>query len=151
MADICLYRSPIGIIGIAVENGAVTRIFRANGDELQTVLPLHESCVEQLRDYFDGRLRSFSVSLYLKGTEFQEKVWAELLKIPYGQTRAYAQIAAAVGKPKASRAVGQAVHNNPIPIIVPCHRVISSSGDLGGFAWGCDKKEYLLKTERGQS
>lgn len=105
---------------------------------------------EQLQAYFRGELREFTCKLDLAGTEFQKKCWNALLRIPYGKTRSYAEIAREVGSPRAFRAVGQANHNNPIPIIVPCHRVITSSGTLGGYGGGLQMKRSLLKLEDAQ-
>ncbi|HVJ45791.1 MAG TPA: methylated-DNA--[protein]-cysteine S-methyltransferase, partial [Luteolibacter sp.] len=96
---------------------------------------------------FAGRLRKFSVKLRFEGTEFQKKVWAALLTIPYGETRSYGQIAVQIGSPKAVRAVGAANGRNPISIIAPCHRVIGASGKLTGFAGGLEKKAVLLGIE----
>lgn len=105
---------------------------------------------EELQAYFRGELREFSCKLDLAGTTFQKKCWNALLRIPYGKTRSYADIAKEVGSPRAFRAVGQANHNNPIPIIVPCHRVITSSGTLGGYGGGLDMKRALLRLEEAQ-
>lgn len=105
---------------------------------------------EQLQAYFRGELREFTCKLDLAGTEFQKKCWSALLRIPYGKTRSYAEIAREVGSPRAFRAVGQANHNNPIPIIVPCHRVITSNGTLGGYGGGLEMKRSLLKLEDAQ-
>ena len=101
----------------------------------------------QLRAYFAGELRDFDVPLDMQGTPFQQRVWNELLRIPYGETRSYMQIAVAVGAPKAVRAVGAANGSNPIPIIVPCHRVIGSSGKLTGYGGGLPLKKRLLELE----
>lgn len=106
---------------------------------------------EELQAYFRGQLREFSCELDLEGTDFQKKCWHTLLRIPYGKTRSYAEIARAVGSPRAFRAVGQANHDNPIPIIVPCHRVITSSGTLGGYGGGLEMKRALLRLEQQQS
>lgn len=103
----------------------------------------------ELEEYFDGRLRDFSVPLLHPGTPFQEAVWAELLRIPYGATRSYAQIAAAIGAPGAQRAVGTANGSNRIAIVIPCHRVINAGGGLGGYGGGLRRKEYLLRLEQG--
>ena len=103
---------------------------------------------DQLRAYFLGELREFNFKLDLKGTDFQKKCWDALLHIPYGRTCSYAEIARRVGRPRAFRAVGQANHHNPIPIVVPCHRVVTSSGTLGGYGGGLDIKEKLLRLER---
>lgn len=102
----------------------------------------------ELLEYFAGKRKEFSVPLAPKGTEFQKKVWAQLCKIPYGETRTYGQIASATGNPKASRAVGMANHNNPVMILIPCHRVIGSNGKLTGYAGGLWMKEKLLQLEK---
>lgn len=104
----------------------------------------------QLRAYFRGELREFDVPLEMEGTEFQLSVWKELLKIPYGETASYLEIARRIGNEKAVRAVGLANGQNPIPIIVPCHRVIGSDGSLTGFGGGMENKRRLLELERGQ-
>ena len=109
---------------------------------------LHYRAVAELEQYFAGSLRDFTVPIKLHGTPFQLAVWQELLKIPYGETRSYKDIALAIGKPKATRAVGGANHNNPISIIVPCHRVIASDGSLGGYGGGLDIKQWLLELEK---
>lgn len=102
---------------------------------------------EELRAYFAGGLRAFSVPLDMQGTEFQRSVWNQLTKIPYGETRSYAQVAEAVRRPKAVRAVGAANGSNPVAIIVPCHRVIGSSGKLTGYGGGLPMKKRLLELE----
>ncbi|MGC2208606.1 MAG: methylated-DNA--[protein]-cysteine S-methyltransferase [Candidatus Korobacteraceae bacterium] len=101
----------------------------------------------QLDEYFAGERRQFDLPLDLRGPEFYRQCWEALLRIPYGETRSYAQLAAAVGSPQASRAVGQANHHNPVAIIVPCHRVIASNGTLAGYAGGLAAKEFLLNLE----
>ena len=101
----------------------------------------------ELEEYFEGKRRDFSVPLDLRGTDFQKKCWSALLKIPYGKVRTYADIAKTVGCPKGFRAVGMANHDNPVPIIVPCHRVLASDGTLGGYGGGLDVKRKLLELE----
>jgi len=101
----------------------------------------------QLEQYFDGQRRDFDLRLDLRGTDFQKRCWSELLRIPYGQTRSYAEIARAVGSPRSFRAVGQANHYNPIAIIVPCHRVLAAGCYLGGYGGGLAVKAYLLRLE----
>lgn len=103
--------------------------------------------VAQLEAYFAGELIAFDVDLELTGTEFQRRVWAALQTIPYGETRSYGQIAEQIGSPAASRAVGMANSRNPIGIIVPCHRVIGSSGGLTGYGGGIERKRALLELE----
>jgi methylated-DNA-[protein]-cysteine S-methyltransferase len=104
--------------------------------------------VKQIEEYFRGKRTQFKVKLDLHGTDFQKKVWNALLRIPYGETRSYGSIARAINKPKACRAVGMANSKNPIPLIVPCHRVIGADGSLTGFAGGLTIKEKLLKLEK---
>lgn len=106
--------------------------------------------VEELNEYFAGRLRRFTLSLQPEGTEFQRRVWKELQQIPYGETISYGQLAARIGNPKASRAVGLANGSNPISIVVPCHRVIGANGKLTGYGGGLNIKEKLLALERKQ-
>ncbi|MCT4617329.1 MAG: methylated-DNA--[protein]-cysteine S-methyltransferase [Candidatus Gracilibacteria bacterium] len=103
---------------------------------------------EQILEYFDGKRKKFNIKLNLDGTDFQKKVWEQLIKIPYGETASYKEIATKVGNSKASRAVGLANNKNPIPIIIPCHRVIGSDGKLTGFAHGIGNKQKLLDLEK---
>ncbi len=102
---------------------------------------------DQLADYFTGQRHAFEVELDLHGSEFQVAVWQELLTIPYGKLRTYGEIAVAINKPQATRAVGQAAGHNPLPILVPCHRLIGKGGDLVGFARGLTTKARLLRLE----
>lgn len=103
--------------------------------------------VAQLSEYFRGERREFTLPLDLRGTEFQKACWLELAKIPYGQVRTYADIARALGRPAAFRAVGMANHSNPLPIVVPCHRILASDGGLCGYAGGLEIKRKLLRLE----
>jgi methylated-DNA-[protein]-cysteine S-methyltransferase len=105
---------------------------------------------QQLNEYFAAKRRNFEVELDLRGTEFRKGCWGELLKIPYGETCSYAEIARAVGNPKGFRAVGQANHYNPIAIVVPCHRVLASGCYLGGYGGGLPIKAFLLRLEGAQ-
>ena len=109
-----------------------------------------EQCTEQLQAYFSGALQSFALELAPEGTDFQRTVWQALSKIPYGETCSYGELALAIGRPTASRAVGAANGQNPIAIVVPCHRVIGSNGTLTGYAGGLDIKRKLLELESGQ-
>ncbi len=102
---------------------------------------------KQLKEYFQGKCRKFDLPLDLRGTAFQKKVWAALRRIPFGRTASYGEIAARIGKPRASRAVGGANHANPVPVVVPCHRVIGHDGSLVGFGGGLGLKKKLLKLE----
>ena len=150
------YETPIGVLGIAVEAQAICRIsFGRLPEELdyeEQETELHRLAKSQLDEYFAGVRKVFDLPLViLSGTDFQKKVWQALREIPYGQTRSYKEIAQAVESPKGCRAVGMANRNNPIPIIIPCHRVIGSNGSLVGFMGGekrIDMKERLLEIER---
>ena len=108
---------------------------------------LARRALAEIAEFLDGRRRQFTVPLDLRGTPFQMQVWKALLRIPYGETRSYGEIARAVGRPKAARAVGMANHTNPVAIVVPCHRVVASDGSLGGYAGGLEMKSRLLRLE----
>lgn len=141
-----------GLLRIVEENDAILQIQfeqeqKTVGDAALQDTPLLLEAKRQLEEYFAGLRAGFSLPLNPQGTAFQKKVWQQLEAIPYGQTRTYGQIAAAVGQPTASRAVGGANHNNPIAIVIPCHRVIGANGKLTGYAGGLDIKEKLLRLE----
>lgn len=117
-------------------------------DETWIESPEHlRPCILELESYFRGELRAFTCEFDLVGTQFQKDCWQALLRIPYGQTCSYADIASAIGRPNAFRAVGQANHDNPIAIIVPCHRVLGADGTLTGYGGGLSTKEKLLRLE----
>ena len=118
-------------------------------DWVEDAAPFKEA-IRQLRAYFERKLKDFDVPLVLEGTEFQLLVWRNLRKIPYGETVSYGQLARRIGSPDAARAVGLANGSNPIPIIIPCHRVIGSNGDLTGFGGGIPLKKKLLALESNQ-
>lgn len=147
--------SMLGAIRLEEENEALCALsFCPDGvPELEPLprkvceTPFLQEVEEQLNEYFAGARREFDLPLAPKGTPFQQAVWAELLKIPYGEVRTYGQLAAALGKPNASRAVGGACHCNPIAIVIPCHRVVSANGSLTGYAYGVEMKKYLLELE----
>jgi methylated-DNA-[protein]-cysteine S-methyltransferase len=103
----------------------------------------------QLEEYFAGSRDTFEIGLSLRGNAFEQRVWAELLKIPYGETASYGQIGASIGAPSAARAVGLANGRNPVAVIVPCHRVIGANGSLTGYGGGLERKRYLLDLESG--
>ncbi len=150
--SICFHESPLGRIVIAASESAITHLYFTNernfpGAEMRETALLNKAAV-QLEQYFAGERHSFTLPLAPEGTAFQQKVWAALQEIPYGQTRSYGQIALAVGNGKAARAVGGANNKNPISIIIPCHRVIGSDGKLVGYGGGLDKKASLLALER---
>ncbi len=152
--------SPCGpLICVVDENGAVERIAFSHGRDAQKIetekaaSPLIEDAGRtaevrrQLDEYFAGRREEFDLVLAPRGTPFELSVWEELRRIPFGQTRSYADVARALGKPAATRAVGRANGANPIPIVVPCHRVIGSNGSLTGFGGGLEAKARLLELE----
>jgi methylated-DNA-[protein]-cysteine S-methyltransferase len=143
--------SPIGPLGIDTTAEAVTRIlFHATGPVTARVpRGLADDCKRQLDEYFEGRRTRFDLPLAPEGTPFQRGVWTELAKIPYGETTSYGVLARRMGKPAAVRAVGAANGQNPIPIVIPCHRVIGSDGRLVGFGGGLDTKRFLLRLEQG--
>jgi len=113
--------------------------------------PMLRQAIEQLRAYFAGELRDFELTLDMQGTEFQKRVWGELQNIPYGETRSYSFVANTIGAPKAVRAVGAANGRNPVPIVVPCHRVIGAGGSLTGYGGGLPLKRFLLDMEARHS
>ena len=111
-------------------------------------LPLFQEAQRQLKEYFSGKRKVFQLPIFFQGTPFQEKVWRSLLNIPYGTTKSYQEIAQEIGNEKAVRAVGGVVHRNPLPLILPCHRVIGKNGSLVGFGLGLSTKNWLLEHER---
>ena len=154
----CYIESPIGELLLAGDDDALTMIGFPEGkmrrdpesDWIFNEKPFAEAR-RQLGEYFAGERHEFDLPLRLNGTEFQLLVLDELQRIPYGETTSYGTIAQRIGRPKAVRAVGAANGRNPIPIIVPCHRVIGKSGDLTGFGGGLDTKEALLRLEAENS
>src|SRR5579862_5302020 len=149
VGELKLVASAKGLAAILWENDNPRRVRLAPVSEDKNHPVLLET-ERQLNDYFSGKRKSFSVKLDFKGTEFQKRVWAALLTIPFGETRSYGQIAKQIKNPKAVRAVGAANGKNPISIIAPCHRVIGSTGKLTGFAGGLEAKARLLALERRQ-
>lgn len=144
--------APIGPVAVGVGGNAVRELrLVATGAEAAGTSPLLEVAAAQLTDYFTGRRTDFELPLSIpddRGGEFEHAVWEELARIPYGETRTYGEVAAAVGGgPGAARAVGTACHRNPIPLIVPCHRVVGASGKLVGFGGGLHRKRWLLEHE----
>ncbi len=148
--------SPVGPLLLGVSSAGLAVL--ALGHDLPAKLgghtiQWHESFAStaevrsQLDEYFAGTRRDFTLPLDLRGTEFQKECWEELLRIPYGETRTYAEIARAVGRPTAYRAVGQSNHHNPVAIIVPCHRVLAGGKALGGYGGGLPTKAFLLRLE----
>lgn len=150
--------SPIGTLLIGESPRGLAMISLPEGETIRNTPSHWNHCehlkvpaVQQLRAYFSGELTEFDLPLDLRGTDFQVSVWKALLTIPYGETISYAELARRIGNPKAVRAVGAANGKNPIPIIVPCHRVIGSNGTLTGYAGGLHVKQALLSLERQHS
>ena len=149
--------SPVGPLFLAASTKGLVRLeFEARMQKVKPdMFQLRESksalvpYVHELNDYFAGERREFSLPLDLRGTEFRLACWRALLKIPYGETRSYRDIAQAIGHPHAYRAVGMSNNRNPVAIVVPCHRVIASSGSLCGYGGGLDIKRKLLELEQG--
>ena len=154
----CYLDTPIGELLLAGDDDALTLVSFPEGSMRRDPDPAwiynekpFAAARQQLREYFEGERREFDLPLKLTGTEFQMSVLQALQHIPYGETTSYAEIAERIGRPKAVRAVGAANGRNPIPIIVPCHRVIGSHGELTGFGGGLDTKEALLRLEAEHS
>lgn len=144
------YHSPIGVVEIVGSREHIVAVnfvdrSRAGADDLPACI---QACVNQIDEYFKGNRKEFSLELQMEGTDFQKTVWRQLTKVAYGQTASYGEIAAAIGKPSASRAVGHANGRNPIAIIVPCHRIIGTDGSLTGYGGGLWRKAWLLRHER---
>ena len=138
--------SPFGPLTLTGTDRAVTGL-RPGAGTGASACPVLVRAAAELAEYFAGERRDFTVPLAPAGTAFQQRVWAVLRSIPYGETRAYRDVALAAGCPKGFRAVGLANNRNPIPIFIPCHRVIGSDGSLTGYAWGLDVKRRLLALE----
>jgi len=153
------YDSPLGAYIIGTSSRGVVCVktesrltslmaqWRRKGIEVEDAVGRNDKIIGELDAYFAGDLHEFTVPFDLRGTEFQRRIWELLLNIPYGETRSYGQVASALGRPKASRAVGQAIGTNPVAIIVPCHRVIGSGGGLVGYGGGLHRKQALLELE----
>ena len=142
--------TPIGVLTLVERNGSLTeaRFGKCIKQEAVQETPLLLRAARELDEYFKGRRKAFTVPLAPEGTPFQQKCWQALCEIPYGETRTYQQQAQAVENPKACRAVGMANHRNPLPIFIPCHRVVGKSGRLTGYAGGLSMKEALLTLEK---
>lgn len=145
------YEYDIGKIGITEKEGKITNLYFTN-DKLPQDLQLYETPIlkeaaQQLEMYLYGNLKEFSLPLDPHGTIFMKQVWENLCKIPYGKTESYKEIAVKVGSPNAARAVGLANNRNPIPIFIPCHRVIGANGSLTGYRGGIELKKRLLEME----
>lgn len=144
------YKSPIGTVEIEGTQDSILNLnfvdqAHSDDDDLPSCI---KECAKQIDEYFQGNRKTFSLNLIMQGTDFQKSVWRQLMKIPYGTTASYGEVAVAIGNPTACRAVGSANGKNPISIIVPCHRVIGSDGTLTGYGGGLWRKDWLLKHEK---
>lgn len=149
MKGVAYYSSPVGELLIRSEGDAITTVsfLKDEKKEEEVRTAVIEQCIEELHEYFFTGRKFFTVELLLTGSDFQKKVWNELINIPFGKTESYETIAMRVGDIKSIRAVGLANGQNPIAIIVPCHRVIGKNGDLVGYGGGMENKEWLLHHE----
>jgi methylated-DNA-[protein]-cysteine S-methyltransferase len=148
------FESPLGELLLAGDGGRLQLLLIGEGDRYAARLAglprdqrAHAAAIAQLEQYFAGERTEFELELDARGTPFQREVWAALREIPFGETRSYGEIAAAVGRPRAARAVGSANNRNPIAIVVPCHRVVGAGGALVGYAGGLGCKTWLLEHE----
>jgi len=147
--ETCIISSPLGFTKIVGDDDGIVSITVLNSEEKITdIIPVElEDCVFQLQEYFNGKRKDFDIKLNPEGTDFQKKVWNQLLEIPYGKTLSYLELSKQLGDVKAIRAVANANGKNPIWIIIPCHRVIGSDGSLTGYAGGLNRKQWLLEHE----
>lgn len=152
-----MFASPVGDLTLVASDAGLVAILWQDDDPLRIRLgsrveaidhPILAAADRQLTEYFAGARRDFDLPLDWRGTDFQKQVWTALLAIPFGETRSYAQVAHAIGRPRACRAVGAANGRNPMSIVAPCHRVIGADGALTGFAGGLRAKQHLLALER---
>ena len=153
MLNLFFYETPIGRLGIGASEIAVTHLYFHESESIGWDWNLEENEVlekagRQLLEYFDGSLTEFNIPLDPAGTPFMCRVWQALIEIPYGHTESYKEVAQKIGKPKAARAVGLANNRNPIPIFIPCHRVIGSNSRLVGYRGGITTKLHLLELEK---
>jgi methylated-DNA-[protein]-cysteine S-methyltransferase len=150
-----IYESPIGKILVRAQNWRIISLNFADDWvgplSSKAASPIITQCFGELREYFEGRRKVFTLAFKASGTAFREKCWDALLKIPYGETISYKRLAANIGGPLSARAAGGANHNNPISIIIPCHRVIGSNGQLVGYGGGLWRKTWLLEHEKKYS
>lgn len=146
-----VFETKIGNFAIEEENGEIRRLAATEASVRGELSPLGERAKNQLEEYFEGRRRIFDLPCAPAGTPFRTAVWRILQTVPYGETRSYRWVAEQIGNPKACRAVGGAIHDNPILIVIPCHRIVGADGSLTGFGAGIDLKERLLNLERGEN
>ena len=151
MTDFWMFESPVGMIALAAQDGALVRLYLPNTPTPRLMphkTPLMERAEKQLMEYFRGERKEFDLPMAPEGTPFQKRVWQALEEIPYGQVCSYGDIARRIDCPKGFRAVGMANNRNPLPILVPCHRVLGSRGQLVGYTGGLELKQQLLELEK---
>lgn len=150
MENYVIYETEIGLISIGYVDDSIVYFKKVDAVSISGSKKneLTDRAYSQLVEYLNGERKIFDFKYSLRGTEFQKKVWKELCNIPYGETRTYKEIAISIGKPNVYRAVGLANNKNPVTIVVPCHRVVGSSGELVGYAGGLDMKKKLLSLEK---
>jgi methylated-DNA-[protein]-cysteine S-methyltransferase len=155
-----IIKSPIDDLILVADNSALTGLYFAGEDQLASRNsdwkrnprhPLIEQAANQLKEYFLGKRKRFSIPFRLEGTDFQEKIWRQIALIPYAETISYSELARRAGAPAAIRAAGTSTGRNPIAIIIPCHRVMGKNGAICGFAGGLDRKRYLLDLESSEN
>ncbi len=151
-ATVC-FSTPLGLVEVESADRGVTRVRLGGRGKPREVgdgsaLECARKARQEILSYLDGGLRKFTVPVVLEGTAFQKAVWTQLAAVPYGETRTYGEIATSLRKPRAARAVGTACRANPLPILVPCHRIVGGNGALGGFGGGIGMKHELLQLER---
>lgn len=153
--DSLIFDTPIGALEATAANGKIINLAPVSGKapKRQKETAQHSlllKTAQEVNAFLNGNLKKFTVHVHINGSPTQQKVWKELQRIPYGKAISYSEMAERIGNPNAMRAVGSACGKNPIPLIIPCHRVLRSDGSLGGFGWGLEVKEFLLAMERGQ-
>jgi methylated-DNA-[protein]-cysteine S-methyltransferase len=153
----CIVKSPVDDLMLVADASALIGVYFAGGEDIAAAAkqwkrdaqhPILCLAAKQLQEYFAGEREAFSVPLRLAGTDFQQRIWREIARIPYGQTLTYSEIAKRAGAPHAIRAAGTSTGRNPAAIFVPCHRVVGKNGSLGGFGGGLDRKRFLLGLEQ---
>ena len=149
--DFWMFDTPIGYMALGAENGSLIRVYLPNAPTPRLMprkTPLLERAEQQLQEYFRGDRKMFDLPLAPEGTDFQKRVWTALQTIPYGETRTYKQLASMANCPQGYRAVGMANNRNPLPILIPCHRVIGADGSMTGYTGGMELKRALLELEK---
>ena len=149
---ICSFNSPIGRLYMEEKDGYITQLSKTSPDSILKdnlqITPVMKEAIEQLEEYFSGLRKQFTIPIKPEGTAYMKSIWQQLIKIPYGRTLSYGQVAQLAGNKKGARSAGAACGRNPILIFIPCHRVIGADGSLTGFSCGIDSKIALLKLEK---